>query len=123
MNQELKYKMHSVYGQILDDRKLQKAWQRVKENKGSGGIDGVTIESYQAKEEENIKNLLEKLRTKTYSPKPVKRVYIPKKNGKKRPLGIPIIEDRIVQQSIVNVLNPKFEQEIFHKWSCGYRSV
>lgn len=121
MNQELKYKMHSVYGQILDDRKLQKAWQRVKENKGSGGIDGVTIESYQAKEEENIKNLLEKLRTKTYSPKPVKRVYIPKKNGKKRPLGIPTIEDRIVQQSIVNVLNPKFEQDIFHKWSCGYR--
>lgn len=121
MNQELKYKMHSVYGQILDDRKLQKAWQKVKENRGSGGIDGVTIESYQVKEEENIKNLLEKLRAKIYSPKPVKRVYIPKKNGKKRPLGIPTIEDRIVQQSIINVLNPKFEQEIFHKWSCGYR--
>jgi retron-type reverse transcriptase len=52
---------------------------------------------------------------------PVKRVYIPKKNGNKRPLGIPVIKNRIVQQSIVNVLSPKFEDGIFHKCSCGYR--
>ena len=121
MNEELKFKMHSIYGQMLVERKLMAAWQQVAENKGSGGIDGVTIETFKSKEEENIKDLLSKLKDKTYKPTPVRRVYIPKKNGKLRPLGIPTIEDRIVQQSVVNVLNPKFEQEIFHKWSCGYR--
>ncbi len=121
MNEELKHKMHSVYGQILVHRKLMSAWQQVKENKGSGGIDGVTIDSFKANEEENISNLLAKLKDKMYKPTSVKRVYIPKKNGKMRPLGIPTIEDRIVQQSVVNVLNPKFENEIFHRWSCGYR--
>lgn len=121
MNEELKHKMHSVYGQILVERKLIKAWEQVANNKGSGGIDGVTIDTFKSKEEENIVNLMGKLKDKTYKPTPVKRVYIPKKNGKLRPLGIPTIEDRIVQQSIVNVINPKFEQEIFHKWSCGYR--
>jgi len=121
MNEELKHKMHSVYGQILVHRKLMSAWQQVKENKGSGGIDGVTIDSFKANEEENISNLLTKLKDKMYKPTSVKRVYIPKKNGKMRPLGIPTIEDRIVQQSVVNVLNPKFENEIFHRWSCGYR--
>lgn len=121
MNEELKFKMHSIYGQIIVERKLMIAWQQVAENKGSGGTDGVTIDTFKSKEEENIKDLLSKLREKTYKPTPVKRVYIPKKNGKLRPLGIPTIEDRIVQQSVVNVINPKFEREIFHKWSCGYR--
>lgn len=121
MNEELKFKMHSVYGQILVERKLTAAWQQVADNKGSGGIDGVTINTFKSNEEENIKDLMSKLKDRTYKPTPVKRVYIPKKNGKLRPLGIPTIEDRIVQQSIVNVINPKFEQEIFHKWSCGYR--
>lgn len=65
--------------------------------------------------------LLNELRKKEYQPKPVKRVQIPKKNGGERPLGIPVIRDRIVQQSIVNVLSPKFEDGIFHKCSCGYR--
>jgi RNA-directed DNA polymerase len=92
MNQEWKMKLHSVYGQLLFDRKLTESFLKVKENKGAGGIDGETIESYEVKLEENILNLLNKLRTKTYQPQPVKRVYIPKKDGKKRPLGIPTIE-------------------------------
>lgn len=121
MNQELKLKMHSIYGQLLVERKLMEAWRQVKDNKGCGGIDGETIETFTAKEEEKIRRLLEKLKERKYVPKPVNRVYIPKKNGKKRPLGIPTIEDRIVQQSVVNVISPKFENEIFHKWSCGYR--
>ncbi|MEC1695835.1 hypothetical protein P9277_03270, partial [Schinkia azotoformans] len=104
MNQEWKFKLHSVYGQILFDRKLTQSFEQVKANKGAGGIDGDTIESYEVKLEENIMELLNKLRTKTYQAKPVRRVYIPKKNGKKRPLGIPTIEDRIVQQSVVNIL-------------------
>lgn len=121
LNQELKFKMHSIYGQLLVERKLMTAWEQVKANKGSGGVDGVTIETYKSREEENIKKLLERLKEKSYKPTPVRRVYIPKKNGKMRPLGIPTIEDRIVQQSVVNIMQPKFENEIFHKWSCGYR--
>lgn len=121
MNQEWKFKLHSVYGQILFDRKLTQSFEQVKVNKGAGGIDGDTIESYEVKLEENIMELLNKLRTKTYQAKPVRRVYIPKKNGKKRPLGIPTIEDRIVQQSVVNILQPKFEDNLFHNWSVGYR--
>lgn len=121
MNQEWKFKLHSVYGQLLFDRKLTESFLKVKENKGAGGIDGETIESYEVKLEENIMKLLGKLREKTYQPQPVKRVYIPKKDGKTRPLGIPTIEDRIVQQSVVNVLQPKFEDNLFHNWSVGYR--
>ncbi|MDQ6600941.1 group II intron reverse transcriptase/maturase [Bacillus salipaludis] len=121
MNQEWKFKLHSVYGQILFDRKLTQSFEQVKANKGAGGIDGETIESYDSKLEENIMLLLDKLRSKSYQAQPVRRVYIPKKNGKKRPLGIPTIEDRIVQQSVVNVLQPKFEDNLFHNWSVGYR--
>lgn len=121
MNQELKFKWHSLYGQILFDRKLKTAWKKVEVNKGSGGIDGETIDSYRNHEDDNLESLLLKLRKKEYKPSPVKRRYIPKKNGDKRPLGIPTIEDRIVQQAMVNVLEPKFEGGIFHKWSCGYR--
>jgi len=121
MNKELKLKWHSIYGQILFERKLMAAWQKVEENDGAGGIDGETIESFKKHEEEKIADLLQKLKGKIYKPTAVRRQYIPKKNGKLRPLGIPNIEDRIVQQSIVNVLSPKCEEHIFHKWSCGYR--
>ena len=122
MNQALKFKWHRVYGQILVDRRLKAAWEKVEYNRGAGGIDGETIDSCRYKLEENLDALLQKLRRKEYQPSPVRRRYIPKKNGKKRPLGIPNIEDRIVQQAVVDVLQPKFEQNIFHKWSCGYRS-
>ncbi|MEW4327563.1 group II intron reverse transcriptase/maturase [Rossellomorea marisflavi] len=121
MNQEWKFKLHSVYGQLLFDRKLTQSFEQVKGNKGSGGVDGETIESYDANVEDNIMMLLDKLKAKSYQPSPVKRVHIPKKDGKKRPLGIPTIEDRIVQQSVVNVLQPKFEDLLFHNWSVGYR--
>ncbi|WP_424238006.1 reverse transcriptase domain-containing protein, partial [Bhargavaea ginsengi] len=121
MNQEWKMKLHSVYGQLLFDRKLTASFNQVKANKGTGGIDGETIESYEAKLDDNIMDLLERLRSKEYKPSPVKRVYIPKKDGKKRPLGIPTIEDRIIQQSLVNILQPKFEDTLFHNWSVGYR--
>lgn len=117
----LKNKMHSVYGQILFDRKLTNAWEKVAKNKGAGGVDGIEIVDYKTNLEENIMDLLEELRTKTYTPTPVKRVNIPKKSGGTRPLGIPVIKDRIVQQATVNVLEPKFENDVFHKWSCGYR--
>lgn len=121
MNEPLKLKWHSLYGQVLQDRKLTEAWEQVKANKGSGGIDEVTLEMFGANREENIMSLLQELKDKEYRPAPVKRIYIPKKNGDKRPLGIPVIKDRIVQQTLVNILSPKFEDGIFHKCSCGYR--
>ena len=121
MNLEWKMKLHSVYGQLLFDRKLTASFNQVKANKGTGGIDGETIESYEANLEDNVLELLQRLKSKEYKPSPVRRVYIPKKDGKMRPLGIPTIEDRIVQQSLVNILQPKFEETLFHNWSVGYR--
>ena len=121
MNEALKLKWHSLYGQILQDRKIAEAWKQVKANHGSGGIDGVSIEEFTKHEEENLEELLNELKRKEYKPTPVRRVYIPKKNGKKRPLGIPIIKDRIVQQVLYNILSPKYENGIFHNWSVGYR--
>jgi retron-type reverse transcriptase len=123
MNDELKMKWHSIYGQILFDRKLMSAWKQVEANKGCGGIDKETIETFKMDEEQKIIQLLKDLKNKTYTPTPSKRVYIPKKNGDKRPLGIPVIKDRIVQQSVVEVLSPKFEAGIFHKCSCGSNMV
>lgn len=121
MNNSMKLKYHSLYGQLLRDRVLMNAWEKVKANRGSGGIDGVTIKEYAKNEQENILKLLEKLKAKEYKPTPVRRVYIPKKDGKKRPLGIPTLEDRIVQQALTDILMPKYEKLVFHNWSMGYR--
>lgn len=117
----MKLKYHSLYGQLLQDRVLMNAWKKVKANRGSGGIDGVTIKEYAKNEQENVLELLEKLKAKEYKPTPVRRVYIPKKDGKKRPLGIPTLEDRIVQQALTDILMPKYEKLVFHNWSMGYR--
>lgn len=121
MNNPMKLKYHSLYGQLLQDRVLMNAWKKVKANRGSGGIDGVTIKEYAKNEQENVLELLEKLKAKEYKPTPVRRVYIPKKDGKKRPLGIPTLEDRIVQQALTDTLMPKYEKLVFHNWSMGYR--
>lgn len=121
MNEPLKLKWHSLYGRLLQDRKISEAWKQVKANHGSGGIDGVTIDMFAKNEEENLDEILRELKAKEYKPTPVRRVYIPKKNGKKRPLGIPIVKDRIIQQELANILIPKYENGIFHPWSVGYR--
>ena len=121
MNQEWKFKLHSLYGQLMLDLRLQESFYHVKKNKGSGGVDGETLESYEANLNENILNLISKLKQRVYKPYPVKRVLIPKKDGKKRPLGIPTIEDRTLQQRMVDILQPKFEELLFHSWSTGYR--
>lgn len=121
MNEPLKFKWHSLYGRLLQDRKIKEAWEQVKANHGSSGIDDVTIEMFMKHEEENLAEILRELKEKEYKPTPVRRVYIPKKNGKKRPLGIPTLKDRIIQQELANILIPKYEDGIFHTWSVGYR--
>jgi RNA-directed DNA polymerase len=115
-----KFKRHSLSGQLWDRRNLNDAWSKVRANKGTGGIDGESIESFGARLEQNLLEIQRLLKEDRYRPGPVKRVYIPKADGGQRPLGIPTIRDRVVQQALKNILEPIFE-EIFLPCSHGYR--
>lgn len=105
---------------VLDDKNLFKAYEQVYKNKGASGIDGMTVDElglYMYKHKEEIK---EQIRNRKYKPSPVRRVYIPKENGDKRGLGIPTVADRLIQQAIVQVLSPIYEQQ-FSETSYGFR--
>ena len=105
---------------ILDDRNLYNAYKQVYKNKGASGIDGVTVEElgvYLFQHKEEIK---EQIRNLKYKPSPVRRVEIPKENGKKRKLGIPTVADIVIQQAIVQVITPLFEPQ-FSETSYGFR--
>ena len=105
---------------ILDDNNLYNAYKQVYKNKGTSGVDGVTVEElgvYMYKHKEEIK---EQIRNLKYKPSPVRRVEIPKENGKMRKLGIPTVVDRLIQQAIVQVLTPIFEPQ-FSETSYGFR--
>ncbi len=84
------------------------------------GVDKQTAKDYEENLKENVENLVERLRTKSYRAQLIERVYIPKPNGKKRPLGIPAIEDKLVQTAVARILNAIFEQD-FLSCSFGYR--
>jgi group II intron reverse transcriptase/maturase len=115
------HKAHSLIGQVWDRRNLVRAWERVKKNKGSGGIDGVTIERFEANRDHYLDVLHEQLRSGRYRPRPVRRVEIDKPGSTaKRPLGIPTVMDRVCQQALVQVLAPIFEPT-FAAASFGYR--
>ena len=101
-------------------RNLNEAWAKVRSNKGAGGIDEVSIAEFERNREQNLNEIQRLLRQDRYKPNPVKRVYIPKPDGKQRPLGIPTIRDRVVQQALKNVIEPIFEAE-FSDSSFGYR--
>lgn len=114
-------RFHALYDRIFRLDILWRAWKEVRENKGSAGIDGITfemIEEYGV--EEYLLDIQEDLKNKKYRPKPVKRVYIPKPDGKQRPLGIPTIRDRIVQQACKIVIEPVFEANFLDS-SYGFR--
>lgn len=114
-------RFHALYDRIFRLDILWRAWKEVRENKGSAGIDGITfemIEEYGA--EEYLLDIQEDLQNKKYRPKPAKRVYIPKPDGKQRPLGIPTIRDRIVQQACKIVIEPIFEANFLGS-SYGFR--
>ena len=91
---------------VLDRDNLNKAYKRVKANKGASGVDGMTVEEALPWLKENGSELLEKIRNGKYKPSPVRRVEIPKDNGGTRQLGIPTVVDRIIQQAIAQVLIP-----------------
>lgn len=115
-------KAHSLIGQVHDRRNLRRAWERVKENKGAGGVDGVTIARFEENREHYLDVLHRQLKESRYRPRPVRRVEIDKPGTtKKRPLGIPTIMDRVCQQALVQVLEPIFEPT-FREESFGYRS-
>lgn len=105
---------------IIHKDNMQEAYKRVKKNKGSHGIDGLTIDGLQSYLEENGIKLQQSLLDGTYEPLPVRRVEIPKDNGKKRLLGIPTVVDRVVQQAMAQVLSPIFEEK-FSDNSFGFR--
>ncbi len=106
--------------QILDEANMQAAWKRVRSNKGSAGMDNMTIEEFPEFAQAHLPRIMDQIREGRYKPAPVKRVWIPKPNGEKRPLGIPTVLDRVIQQAIAQILNPIFDVD-FSDSSCGFR--
>jgi len=120
---EPKWRFYSLYGELGREDLLWEAWRRVKANGGAGGVDGVTvseIERRQGGAKRWLEELSQELKAKSYRAAAVRRVMIPKADGKERPLGIPTIKDRVVQTAVWLVLMPIYEAD-FHPQSYGYR--
>ncbi|WP_268874429.1 reverse transcriptase domain-containing protein [Traorella massiliensis] len=105
---------------ILSEENLEMAIRKVKQNKGAPGVDKMTVQEVEQWFEQYREELISKIMDKQYRPMPVKRVYIPKPNGKQRPLGIPTVVDRVIQQAVAQVLNTIYEP-IFSEHSYGFR--
>ena len=119
---ESAYQFRNLYYLLSNDDWLHAAYDRVRHNTGSQtpGVDGQTMRAFEAHGEENLTRLRDILRTKQFVPAPVRRVYIPKANGKTRPLGIASITDRIIQEALRMILEPIWEAD-FSRHSYGFR--
>ena len=113
-------KWFSLIDKVYRPATLQAAWRRVAANAGAAGVDEQSVKQFAAQQERYLEELEQALKTGTYQPLPVKRVEIPKAGGKRRPLGIPAVKDRIVQTGLKLVMEPIFERE-FENTSYGFR--
>ena len=120
---EPKFRFYALYDRIYRKDVLWAAWEKVRANGGKGGVDGLSIEAIEKSAggaQRLVEELHQELLTKTYKPKAVRRVYIEKPDGRKRPLGIPTVRDRVVQTACLLILEPIFEAQ-FEECSYGFR--
>lgn len=113
-----KHKFQNLYG-LLNTERLYQSWGELNKRSASG-IDGVTAGQYQQQLPQNLSRLSQQLKCKSYRANDIKRLYIPKANGKQRALGLPTLEDKLVQQSVSQILQSIWEQD-FLRNSYGYR--
>ncbi|AXF56767.1 reverse transcriptase domain-containing protein [Salicibibacter kimchii] len=111
---------YSIIDKVYQMENLQEAWKQVRANKGSAGIDGETIQWFDFQQDQNLREIQRFLIQNRYKPQPALRHYIPKDNGKQRPLGIPTVRDRIVQQAVRQKIEPLFDRA-FYSYSYGFR--
>ena len=118
--EENRLPQQTLLEQILDQGNMEQAWARVRSNKGAAGIDGMSVTDFPAFSQVHMLRIIDQIREGRYAPAPVKRVWIPKPDGTKRPLGIPTVLDRVIQQAIAQVLSPLFDMD-FSESSFGFR--
>lgn len=114
-----KFKVHSLTGRITPEL-MRKAFKAVKRNRGAAGLDKVSIKMFEVNLGQNLDALMKDLKSRTYQPIPLRRVFLPKGKGKLRPLGIPAVRCRVAQEVVRRLLSPVFERE-FHDDSYGFR--